>query len=161
MGRFLVRRLVFALLLVVAVSSAALLLTRLAPGDVTTELGPRARPEEIARTRARFDLDRSPVAQLGGWALRAARFDFGDSFLYNRPVGGLIRRAAGNTAVLAVAALTIATLVGIPLGIVTGSRRGALAAGIRMVSLVCLSIPPLLTSLLLLFSWPQPPTPPT
>jgi peptide/nickel transport system permease protein len=63
----------------------------------------------------------------------------------------LIRRAAGNTAVLAVAALAIATLAGIPLGIVTGSRRGALAGAIRTVSLVCLSIPPLLTSLLLLF----------
>ncbi|HEY3159883.1 MAG TPA: ABC transporter permease [Vicinamibacterales bacterium] len=151
MARFLLRRLLFALLLVVTVSSSALLLTRLAPGDVTTELGPRARPEEIARTRERFDLDRSPVAQLGGWALRAVRFDFGDSFLYNRPVGGLIRRAAGNTAVLAVAALAIATLAGIPLGIVTGSRRGALAGAIRTVSLVCLSIPPLLTSLLLLF----------
>ena len=151
MARFLLRRLLFALLLVVTVSSSALLLTRLAPGDVTTELGPRARPEEIARTRERFDLNRSPVAQLGGWALRAVRFDFGDSFLYNRPVGGLIRRAAGNTAVLAVAALAIATLAGIPLGIVTGSRRGALAGAIRTVSLVCLSIPPLLTSLLLLF----------
>jgi len=150
-ARFLLRRLLFALLLVVTVSSSALLLTRLAPGDVTTELGPRARPEEIARTRERFDLNRSPVAQLGGWALRAVRFDFGDSFLYNRPVGGLIRRAAGNTAVLAVAALAIATLAGIPLGIVTGSRRGALAGAIRTVSLVCLSIPPLLTSLLLLF----------
>ena len=151
MARFLLRRLLFALLLVVTVSSSALLLTRLAPGDVTTELGPRARPEEIARTRERFDLNRNPVAQLGGWALRAVRFDFGDSFLYNRPVGGLIRRAAGNTAVLAVAALAIATLAGIPLGIVTGSRRGALAGAIRTVSLVCLSIPPLLTSLLLLF----------
>src|SRR5712691_13553709 len=118
---------------------------------MTTELGLKARPEEVARTRARFDLDRSPVAQLGGWAIRAARFDFGDSFLYDRPVGGLIRRAAGNTAVLAVAALSLATLLGIPLGIISGSRHGAMAAAIRGASLVCLSIPPLLTSLLLVF----------
>ena len=151
MIRFLVRRLAFALLLVVAVSSAALLLTRLAPGDLTTELGPRARPEDVARARAQFDLNRSPLVQLGGWALRAARFDFGDSFLYNRPVGGLIRRAAGNTAVLALAALLLATLLGIPLGIVTGSRSSPAATFIRGASLVCLSIPPLLTSLLLVF----------
>ena len=151
MIRFLLRRLVFAALLVIAVSSGALLLTRLAPGDVTTNLGANARPEEIARTRARFDLDRSAAAQWGGWALRAARFDFGDSFLYNRPVGGLIRRAAKNTAVLAVAALLLATLLGVPLGIITGSRGGTLPAAIRGVSLVCLSIPPLLTSLFLVF----------
>src|SRR5215218_6432298 len=127
MLRFLVRRLLFAALLVVAVSSGALLLTRLAPGDVTANLGAFARPEEVARTRARFDLDRSAVAQWGGWALRASRFDFGDSFLYNRPVDGLIRAAAINTAILAVAALAIATIVGIPLGILTGSRRGTVA----------------------------------
>jgi peptide/nickel transport system permease protein len=151
MVRFLLRRLLFAALLVVAVSSGALLLTRLAPGDVTANLGALARPDDIARTRARFDLDRSPAVQWGGWALRASRFDFGDSFLYNRPVGGLIRRAAGNTAVLAVAALAIATLVGIPLGILTGSRRGAVPAAIRGVSVICLSVPPLLTSLFLVF----------
>ena len=151
MFRFFLRRLTFALLLVVAVSSGALFLTRLAPGDVTANLGAFARPEEVARTRARFDLDRSAAAQWGGWALRAIRFDFGDSFLYNRPVGGLIQRAAGNTAVLAVAALALATLLGIPLGIISGSRRGVAPALIRGASLVCLSIPPLLTSLLLVF----------
>ena len=151
MAHFLIRRLAFALLLVIAVSSSALLLTRLAPGDLTTELGPRARPEDIARARERFDLNRSPLAQLGGWAVRAARFDFGDSFLYDRPVSPLIRRAAGNTAVLAVAALAVATLLGIPLGIITGSRNDVLSTAIRGVSLVCLSIPPLLTSLLLVF----------
>ena len=151
MFRFILRRLAFALLLVIAVSSSALLLTRLAPGDLTTELGPRARTEDIARARERFDLNRSPAAQLGGWALRAARFDFGDSFLYDRPVSGLIRRAAGNTAVLALTALAVATFLGIPLGIITGSRRGGLAALIRGASLLCLSIPPLLTSLLLVF----------
>jgi peptide/nickel transport system permease protein len=151
MVRFLLRRLLFAALLVIAVSSGALLLTRLAPGDVTANLGAFAPPDEVARTRARFDLDRSAVAQWGGWVLRASRFDFGDSFLYNRPVGGLIRGAAINTAILAIAALAVATLLGIPLGILTGSRRGTLPAAVRGVSLVCLSVPPLLTSLLFVF----------
>ena len=151
MVRFLLRRLLFAALLVIAVSSGALLLTRLAPGDVTANLGAFAPPDEVARTRARFDLDRSPVAQWGGWALRASRFDFGDSFLYNRPVGGLIRAAAINTAILAVAALAVATFIGIPFGIMTGSRRGAISAAVRGVSLVCLSVPPLLTSLFFVF----------
>ena len=151
MTRFLVRRLFFAVFLVFAVSSAALLLTRLAPGDVTAQLGAFASPAEVARTRAQFDLDRGPLAQWALWMSRAARFDFGSSFLYNRPVGSLIRGAAANTATLAVVALAGATLLGIPLGIVTGSRRGTAAALIRGVSLVLLSIPPLLTSILLVF----------
>ena len=151
MGRFLARRLLFALVLVTVVSSASLVLARLAPGDVTAQLGPFATASEIAGTRARFDLDRSPAAQWMLWAGRALRFEFGDSFLYNRPVRGLIARAAANTAALAVVALTAATLLGIPLGIFTGSRRGTAAALVRGLSLVFLSVPPLLTSLVLVF----------
>jgi peptide/nickel transport system permease protein len=150
-ARFLARRLLFALVLVLVVSSASLVLARLAPGDVTAQLGAFATPGEIAATRARFDLDRSPAAQWMLWAGRALRFEFGDSFLYNRPVRGLIGRAAANTAALAVVALAAATLLGIPLGIFTGSRRGMGAAVVRGLSLVFLSVPPLLTSLFLVF----------
>ena len=102
MIRFLVRRLVFSVVLVAAVSSGALLLTRLAPGDVTAQLGATAAREDIARERARFDLDRGILEQWGLWATRALRFDFGQSFLYNRPVGTLVRQAAANTALLAI-----------------------------------------------------------
>jgi peptide/nickel transport system permease protein len=152
MARFLIRRLLFSLVLLVCTSSAALLLTRLAPGDVTAQLGPFASRTDVESTRARFDLDRSPVAQWRIWATRAVRFDFGDSFLYNRPVGPLVVRAAANTAVLASVALALATLAGISLGIFTGSRRaGWLPACVRGVSMVCVSLPPLLTSLLLVF----------
>ncbi len=151
MTRFLARRLLFAVFLVFAVSSSALVLTRLAPGDVSDQLGPFADPAEVAAMRARFDLDRGPMAHWALWMSRAARFDFGNSFLYNRPVGSLIGRASVNTAALAIVALAAATLLGIPLGIVTGSRRGAVPALIRGASLVCLSIPPLIMSLLLVF----------
>jgi peptide/nickel transport system permease protein len=150
--RFLLRRLAYALLLVVAVSSAALVLTRLAPGDVTAQLGPFASAEEIARTRARFDLDRGPVQQWATWLARSAQLDLGDSFLYNRPVAELLGPAGINTAILAVIALALATLVGIPLGVFTGSRRGGLLSGVvRGGSLIFLSLPPLLMSLLLVF----------
>ena len=152
MARFLLRRLLFAIVLVVTASSSSLLLARLAPGDVTAQLGPFAPRAEVENTRARFDLDRSPVAQLLLWLGRAARFDFGDSFLYNRPVGPLVVRAAANTALLGVVALVVATLVGISLGIFTGARRsGLLPSLVRGVSLACVSMPPLLTSLVFVF----------
>jgi len=152
MARFLLRRLLFAVVLLVCTSSAALLLTRLAPGDVTAQLGPTASRGDIDSIRARFDLDRSPVSQWLLWAGRAVRLDFGDSFLYNQPVGPLVVRAAGNTAVLALAALAIATLVGISFGIMTGSRPGSQAATfVGGASLVGVSLPPLLTSLLFVF----------
>jgi peptide/nickel transport system permease protein len=152
MRAFLLRRLLFALLLVLVVSSASILLTRLAPGDLTAEIALDATPEEIARIRARFGLDRSVAGQWMLWLSRAARFDFGESYLFNRPVAELVARGARNTAALAVVALAFATIVGIPLGILTGSRRrGAIAGAIRAGSLLCLSVPPLLTSLV--FVW--------
>jgi peptide/nickel transport system permease protein len=155
MARFLVRRLIFAVLLVFISSSAALFLTRLAPGDLTSALGPNPSRAEVAAARARFDLDRPAVEQWGLWISRAARFDFGESLHYGRPVGPLIVSAAGNSAVLGVTALIVATLAGIALGIFTatrsGSRRSAGAAVVRTFSVACLSLPPLVTSLLLVF----------
>jgi peptide/nickel transport system permease protein len=150
--RYLLRRLLFALLLVVVVSSGAILLTRLAPGDLTAELALRASPEEIARTRARFGLDRSIAAQWMLWLSHAVRFDLGESFLYNRPVASLVGRSAANSAALTVVALLMATAVGIPLGILTGSRRDSVITFVvRGLSLLCLSVPPLITSLV--FVW--------
>jgi peptide/nickel transport system permease protein len=134
------------------VSSGAILLTRLAPGDLTAELALDASPEEIARIRARFGLDRGIVAHWMLWISRAVRFDFGDSFLFNRPVAALVARSAANTAALAVVALFVATAVGIPLGMLTGSRRDSIVTFVvRGLSLLCLSVPPLITSLV--FVW--------
>jgi peptide/nickel transport system permease protein len=150
---YLARRLTFALFLVFAVSSASLVLARLAPGDYTTQtFGLEAHRETVAQARARYGLDKSIGAQYGDWLARAVRLDFGRSLLYDRPVSDLIPERAANTAVLALTALVIATLVGLPLGIVTGSRRGSmLSASVRAASLLLLSMPPLLTSLFLIF----------
>ena len=80
------------------------------------------------------------------------RLDFGRSLLYDRPVRDLIPERAANTAILAISALLLATGIGVPLGIVSGSRRdGAVAGLIRSVSLLLLSMPSLLTSLFLVF----------
>jgi peptide/nickel transport system permease protein len=147
------RRAAFAVFLVFAVSSASLLLARLAPGDYVSELlGPGAHADTVQKARARLGLDRSIGAQYRDWLVRAAHFDFGRSLQYDRPVVELIPQRAANTAILAVSALAVATLVGLPLGVVTGSRKsGAVVGLIRSASLVLLSLPPLLTSLFLVF----------
>jgi peptide/nickel transport system permease protein len=151
--RYLARRIAFALFLVLAVSSASLVLARLAPGDYVTEsLGTQANRETIERERARFGLNKSIAAQYRDWLAAAVRLDLGYSMQYDRPVRDLIPERAANTAILAVTALAFATLVGLPLGIITGSRPGGFVTlAIRSVSLVLLSMPPLLTSLFLVF----------
>jgi len=151
--RYLARRLAFALFLVIGVSSASLVLTRLAPGDfVAGSLGTQAPRATIERQRARFGLDKSIAAQYRDWLAKAVRLDFGYSMQYDRPVRDLVPERAANTAILSLTALVFATALGLPLGIVTGSRHGGLLPNtIRTVSLVLLSMPPLLTSLFLVF----------
>src|SRR3954468_16773005 len=154
MVAYFARRLAFAVVLVFAVSSASLVLAKLAPGDFAAEsLGLDASPEAIKAARARYGLDRSIGEQYRAWLAGAARFDFGQSLLFDRPVADLIPERAANTAILSITALLAATLIGLPLGVVTGSRRGGVVTGaIRAASLLLLSMPPLLTSLFLVFA---------
>jgi peptide/nickel transport system permease protein len=149
----LLRRMLVAALLVFAVASAALVMSRLAPGDYASQaLGVGARPETLAAARARYGLDRPVSTQYVDWIGRVVRLDFGRSLAYDRPVRDLISERALNTAVLALAALVLATAVGLPLGVVSGARPGGwMAAAVRGASMLLLSMPPLLTSLLLVF----------
>ena len=147
MGRYLIKRLAFALLLVFVVSSATLLLTRLA-GD---PCDPFMKPEECLRVRHELGLDRPFLEQYVTWLSRAARLDFGNSMLYKRPVGTLLGERAGNTAMLALMALIMATLIGIPLGIYSGTTTGSGRSIVRFVSTLGISIPPLIGSLALVF----------
>ena len=119
MAAYLIRRLLFAILLVFTVSSAALVLTRLAPGDYAmVTLGVDARPELLQQTRERYGLNRTITEQYRDWIAHAVRLDLGESMQHGVPVGGLVRAAAANTAILAAAALLAATFIGLPLGVV-------------------------------------------
>ena len=153
MSRFLFWRLVWAALLAFVVASGGLVLARLAGGDyITQTLGLGARRDTVERLREAAGLDRPLLQQYGDWLSGAARLDFGESRLYQRPVGSLVVARTINSSVLALGALLLGLLVGLPLGIVSGSRRaGALRHLVRTVSVVCLSVPPLVGSLLLVW----------
>jgi len=145
--RYFFRRVGFALLLIFAVSSASLLLARLAPSDDVFA----ADRVILAAERHRLGLDKPLFEQYMDWLGRSLRFDFGESLRFRRPVAALIRERAGRTALLGFSALALATLVGIPLGVLTGSRPGGvLTSAVRLASIAVLSLPSLVTSLVLL-----------
>jgi peptide/nickel transport system permease protein len=149
-GRFLLRRALFALLLVFVVSSSALILARVASLGAVGELGLTATPQEVERVRRELGLDRSLAGQYVNWLAHAARLDFGHSVVFSRPVNELLAERALNTAMLAVVALVAATLIGIPTGVYTGSYPESLSAKLlTALSLVVVSIPPLIGSLAL------------
>jgi peptide/nickel transport system permease protein len=147
--RRVLRRLGVAILLVLVVSSSALVLARLAPGDTTDAFDART-PEQIAEDRRRLGLDLPLHRVYGQWLGRLVRLDLGTSLKYHRPVSELVAERAANTALLATTALALATLVGLPLGVFTASRRrGLVPPLVRAASVTALSAPPLLTSLAL------------
>ena len=146
---FVARRAAAAALLVLLVSSAAMILARLAPGDPVAgfEVDPAVAAAECERTRCHDPL---PL-QYAAWLARAIRLDLGLSSRYHRPVSELVEERAANSIVLGVCALAVATAIGIPAGILTGSRRrGVFVGAARLASIVLLSLPPLICSLALL-----------
>lgn len=149
---FLLRRLVVAIAFIAVVSTSALVLARLAPGDATTEAtfsGVDA--ATVARQREELGLDRPIYEQVGRWIAGLARFDLGESSKFHQPVASLLRDKTGNTALLATLALALATLIGVPLGILTGAKpRSVLAAIVTPVSLALVSCPPIVGALALL-----------
>jgi peptide/nickel transport system permease protein len=151
MGRYLARRLGFAVLLVFVVSSSALLLTRLAPGDFATGQGLDLDAASRERLRLDLGLDRPIAQQYLSWLGGVVRLDFGTSLLYSRPVSAIVGERAVNTAVLAAIALIVATMVGVPLGIYSGTRTGPGRSIVRTLSIIGLSVPPLIGSLALVF----------
>jgi peptide/nickel transport system permease protein len=145
------RRLVAALAFVIVVSVSTIVLTRLAPGDSTTELVlSRADQTAIARERAQFGLDQPVYVQLGQWITGLAHLDLGTSSAFRRPVSDLVGERAAKTAELASVALVVATMVGLPLGLLTGSQpRGWLARIVTPLSIAFVSCPPIVGALAL------------
>ncbi len=150
LARFAVGRVVGGAVFALAVASLTLLLARSTPGG-GTEFGLEATPDEIAARRAELGLDQPFLTQYVRWLAGVARFDLGRSSLFGRPVANLVGERAANTAVLAVAALIVATGIGLPLGRFAGATSGAGARLVRTASLAVLSVPPLLSALLLVF----------
>ncbi|MEP6915438.1 MAG: ABC transporter permease [Acidobacteriota bacterium] len=145
--RFMLRRAAFAALLVLLVSSAALILADLSPPDDAFGTDPAV----LVAQRRSAGLDLPLADQYLTWLTRSLRLDFGQSLHFGRPVASLIRERAGHTVLLGLSALALAICIGIPLGVFTGSRRGGiLVAAAESASIVLLSLPPLVTSLILL-----------
>jgi len=151
LARFAVGRLASGALFALVVASLTLLLARAVPGDAALDDGLQLTPDEVAALRAELGLDQSFAAQYLRWLGGLARFDLGRSSMFRRPVADLLGERVVNTAILAIAALIVATGIGLPLGRLAGATSGPLARVVRAASLAVLSVPPLLSALLLVF----------
>src|SRR6266542_3216247 len=108
------------------------LVVRLAPGDpVLALVGDFPAPDEyVKRIREEFGLDRSLPEQFLRYVTAVARGGLGFSFVFRRPVLGLVLERAGATALLTVTALLFASLTGLGLGILAARRPVSVLDGV-------------------------------
>jgi peptide/nickel transport system permease protein len=149
----LVRRLAWAVLLILAVLSVNFALIHAAPGDpamvIAGEMG-GADQETLDQIRRTYGLDKPVLEQYFTYMGRAVRGDLGQSYLYNQPVTTLIGQRLGATILLVLSALLAAIFVGTALG-VWASRRpdSAGSAVVTVLSLVGYAMPVFWTGILL------------
>lgn len=153
MAGFLARRLGAAAVAALLSSLAVFLLMRAVPGDIVGQMlgqsgGDRTAEEAL---RAFFGLDRPLWSQFADWVGAALRGDLGRSWYQGRPVSLMVWQAFLVTLELAVATLLLATLIGVPLGVVAGIAQGSrLDRAIQSFNLLGLSAPVFWLGLMLL-----------
>lgn len=152
MTRFVLRRILLLFPVVFGVTVLVFLLVHLAPGDpVTSMLGLRPRAEDVVRLRHALGLDQPLPVQYLLWLLRVAQGDLGRSLLVNQPVAEVIASRLPLTAELAVISMSIAVLIGVPLGVLSAVRRNSLLDNVgRVVAMLGVSMPVFWLGLLLI-----------
>jgi peptide/nickel transport system permease protein len=159
-AKFIIRRLLLLIPILLGLSVLIFLFIRLLPGDpASTILGERATPENIIRVREALGLDRPLHEQYFSYLGGILQGDLGKSFLTNRDVVDDFLQRFPATIELTVTAMTFALALGIPLGMLTAKRRGSwIDSGGTILSLLGISIPIFFLGLMLkwLFAiqWP-------
>lgn len=150
---FIGRRLVWALLVLVAVAVLTFVLVYAVPSDpARTIAGPHASPEDVERIRRSLGLGDPLTTQLVRYLGRVAQGDLGHSYNQGTDVLPLVLSRFPATLQLAAAGIALALLIGVPLGILAAVRRGSWVDRLATVSSVVLvSAPAFLVGYLLLY----------
>ena len=156
MKRFIAKRIISVIPVLIIVSIVIFSLIHLVPGDpATAMLGDLATEEDIAALRIRMGLDKPLIEQYFIWIGNIFHGDFGMSVVNNETVGSLIISHIRPTISLAIYALVIAAVIAIPLGMIASRKKGsAIDHVVSVISLAGISLPSFLLGLflMLLFS---------
>ena len=143
MLRYLIRRLVLTIPVLVGVATLVFALIHFIPGDpAQAMLGEGATPDEVHQLRERLGLNRPLIVQYGSFLKGLVHGDLGVSLRNDQPVTRQILERMPATAELAFASMTVAVLMALPLGIIAAVWRGtAVDFSAMTLSLVGISLP--------------------
>jgi ABC-type dipeptide/oligopeptide/nickel transport system permease component len=123
MHRYILRRLLQTIPVLLLFSVVVFVVLRLVPGDpALAMLGLQATPEAVAEIRQEMGLDKPIVVQYGIWLGHVVRGDFGVSWSSKQPVLQLIKRRFEATLLLTLGATLVGIVISLPLGILSGVR---------------------------------------
>ncbi len=154
MRTYVLRRVLQVIPLLLGISLLTFMLLQLAPGDFLSTMAenPQISAETLDAMRHRFGLDRPWWVQYAMYLKNVfLHFDFGESFSRHEPVFHVLRQGLANTLLLAVSAAVVTWGLAIPLGVWAGMRQySAIDKGLSLVAFLWLSVPEVLSGLLLL-----------
>jgi peptide/nickel transport system permease protein len=148
---FVLRRLIQAVIVMVAVAFIAFLLFQYVGDPVVFLLGQDATPDQIRELRSGLGLDKPFFVQFWHFLVNASQGEFGLSLRQGSKVSRLIGERFPATLELALVAAFLALAVGIPMGVYTALRRGTFMSQVFMtISLLGVSLPTFLIGILLI-----------
>jgi peptide/nickel transport system permease protein len=153
MARYISRRLLHAILLLLAVSFFSFLLLQLAPGDFfdAMRLNPQISQHTVEGIRSEYGLDRPLPIRYERWLRAMLKGNLGYSVASNSAVAPLLRVRARNTLLLSGTATLLAWLLALPIGVWSAAKRGSWVDRIGSVATsTILTVPDLLLFLGLL-----------
>jgi peptide/nickel transport system permease protein len=142
-GRYILRRLLSAIPVLLGITVIVFLIMSLIPGDPAMAiLGSYATPENVERLNRQLGLDRTLIEQYFIWLGNIVQGDFGRSFSLNRPVLDEVLDRFSATLILAGVSLVTCSILGVAAGVVSAARQYGLAdKAITLAVLVGISIP--------------------
>jgi peptide/nickel transport system permease protein len=154
MRTYILRRVLQTIPLLVGISALTFLLLQLAPGDFLNQMAenPSISAETIEAMRRNFGLDQPWYVQYGRYLRNVVlHLDFGESFSRHQPVFTVLREGLQNTLLLAGASALVTWGLAIPLGMWAAVKQHSwIDRGLSFIAFVWLSIPEILSGLLLL-----------
>ena len=148
---FILRRLLTAIFVLIGVSIITFSISHVVPADpAALYLGTKARPEDLERVRIKLGLDRPLPVQYAIYMGDLMRGDLGISIATKRPVLQELTDRLPATLELLFVGMFIATLIGVPLGVVSARWQGTWAdMFVRIISIVGVSMPAFYLGLLM------------
>jgi peptide/nickel transport system permease protein len=143
MQRYIIRRLVLMIPVLILISFAVTMLTRLVPGDpATLALGQEATKADIAKFKAAYHLDDPIPVQYVRWWGDLFRGNLGSSVVHRTTVTAELKSRLPSTFEMLLFAVILTALIGVPFGVISAIKRNSLIDyAIRLFSIGGLSIP--------------------